>query len=193
MKTWYSIPAVIALCLATACSDTSSSSIERSTINGLPTVVATATSRAESKVEAVDYANRSIALQGSDGVTQIFKVAPSVRNFAQIRKGDTVKVEYAHRVAASVRKTSDAPTTTMLDSVELADLGKKPGIICTRRAQIEATVESIDYATRVVRMKTTTGSMLQLTADKKLKNLEAVHAGDLVVFDYAEAISILVE
>ena len=54
-------------------------------------------------------------------------------------------------------------------------------------------MESIDYDTRVVKLKTTTGDMLTLTADKKLKDLDKVHTGDLVVFDYTEEVSITVE
>jgi hypothetical protein len=188
------LAAAITTSLLGAC-DTSSSSfdIERKTVNGLPTVVQTESSRSQARVEAVDYANRSIALQGSDGNTHIFKVQSAVRNFYQIKKGDTVKVDYASRLAASVRKTGEQPTTTVTDAVQLAELGQKPGIICTRNAQIEATVVSIDYATRNVRLKTTTGAELALTANKDLKNLENVHAGDQVVFDYREALSIQVE
>src|SRR6188768_3067377 len=193
MKLWQTISAmsILSVSLLSACQDVSSSySIDRKTVNGLPTVVAVENSTAKVDVEAVDYANRSIALRGPDGTTQIFNVSPAVRNFAQIKKGDTVHVEYASRLAASVRKTNEPPTTTTVDAVELAKLGEKPGIICTRRATVEATVQSINYETRRVDLKTTTGAMISLTADKKLKNLESVHQGDQVIFDYAEAVSI---
>jgi len=178
----------------TACNNSGSSySIDRTTVDGLPSVVATQSASAQATVEAVDYANRSIALQGPSGVTQIFTVSPAVRNFSQIKKGDVVRIEYASRLAANVHKTNEPPETTTVDAVELAELGKKPGIVCTRTAQIEATVQAIDYQTRVVKLKTTTGSEITLTADKKLKNLESVKTGDQVVFDYAEALSIKVD
>ena len=139
-----------------------------------------------------DYTNRSIALTGPDGKSQIFHVTSAVRNFAQIKKGDTVKVEYFSRLKATLRKVNEAPETTVSDAVAIAELGQKPGIVCTRNAQIEANVESIDYQTRVVKLKTVSGETLTITADKKLKNLDKVQAGDQVVFDYTEAVSITV-
>jgi hypothetical protein len=179
---------------AAGCSDTDYSySIERKTVNGLPTVTATETSTAEAKVDAVDYGNRSIALTGPSGKTEIFTVSSAVRNFSQIKKGDTVKVDYSTRIFASVRKTSDMPTTQTISSVALAELGDKPGITCWRKAIVEANVEAINYSTRVVKLRTTTGDLMILTADEKLKDLDKVHVGDQVVFDYTEAVSITVE
>ncbi len=178
----------------TGCSETNDGySIERKTVNGLPTVTATETSTAEAKVDAIDYGNRSIALTGPNGKTEIFTVSSAVRNFSQIKKGDTVKVDYASRIFASVRKTSDMPTTQTISSVQLAELGDKPGITCWRKAIVEANVEAIDYTTRVVKLRTTTGDLMTLTADQKLNNLDKVHVGDQVVFDYTEAVSITVE
>ena len=44
----------------------------------------------------------------------------------------------------------------------------------------------------MVKLKTVSGETLTITADKKLKNLDKVQAGDQVVFDYTEAVSITV-
>lgn len=194
MKAWQLTlaAAIFSSSLLTGC-NTPSSTVERSTVNGLPSVVHTESSNAKAKVVAIDYDDRSIALEGEGGETQIFRVTSAVRNFYQIKKGDSVHVSYYSRLAANVRKVSEQPTTTVIDAVQLADLGKKPGIICTRNAQVQATVSSINYQTREVKLKTTTGSEIALTADKKLPNLESVKTGDQVVFDYAEALSISVE
>lgn len=167
--------------------------VDRKTVNGLPTVTATDYSQAKAKVDAIDYSNRSIALTGPDGKTQIFYVTPAVRNFSQIKKGDTVKVEYASKLVATVRKVNTPPTSEFTNAVERADLGQKPGVTCTRQARIEANVESIDLSTRNLKLKTTTGEILSITADPRLKDLDKVHVGDQVVFEYAEAVSINVE
>jgi len=186
--------AILSASVFTACQqDGSDYTIDRKTVDGLPTVTTTETSVATAKVDAIDYTNRSIALTGSDGKTQIFHITRAVRNFSQIKKGDTVKVEYYSRLKASLRKVNEAPETTVSDSVALATLGEKPGILCTRNAQIEANVESINYETRVLKLKTTTGNIMTITADKKLKDLNKVQAGDQVVFDYTEAVSINVD
>jgi hypothetical protein len=185
--------ALLGVCLA-GCADTGNQyAIERNTVNGLPTVTATGSAKAQATVDAIDYGNRSIALTGPNGKTEIFTVSSAVRNFSQIKKGDKVSVEYFTRMYASVRKATDTLSTTVIGAVALADLGQKPGIVCVRQAIIEANVEAIDYATRVVKLKTTAGDLLTLTADPKLKDLDKVNVGDQVVFDYTEAVSITVE
>src|SRR5690348_2305776 len=133
MKMWQqSLTAtVFSAALVAGCS-TPSATIERSTVNGLPSVVHTESANAQAKVIAIDYGDRCIALEGPGGDTQIFHVTSAVRNFNQIKKGDTVRVSYYSRLAANVRKLSEPPTTTVIDAVQLADLGKKPGIVCTR-------------------------------------------------------------
>jgi hypothetical protein len=189
---WTLTTALFSAGLLAGC-NTPSVTVERSTVNGLPSVVQTQSASAEAKVLAVDYDDRSIAIEGPQGNTHIFHVTSAVRNFYQIKKGDTVRVSYYSRLAANVRKVSDPPTTTIIDAVQLADLGKKPGIVCTRHAQVEATVASINYQTRELKLKTTTGAEIALTADKKLPKLESVKTGDQVVFDYAEALAINVD
>ncbi len=169
-----------------ACEDTGEHySVERATVDGLPTVTATASAKATAIVDAVDYGNRSIALTGPNGKTEIFTVSSSVRNFNQIKKGDTVNVEYFTKMFASVRQVNEMPTTQTTQVVKLAELGEKPGIVCSRHSIIEANVVSIDYGTRVVKLKTTTGDIMTITADPKLKKrLKKVHNnGDQVVFD----------
>jgi len=144
-------------------------------------------------VEAVDYEDRSIALTGPNGKTGIFTVSPAVRNFRQIKKGDVVKVEYATMLAASVRKVGGQLPASSSTVIVPAELGQKPGVLCTRNARIEAAVESIDYTTRLVKLRTAAGDPMVFTASRELKDLDNVHAGDQVVFDYAEALSITVD
>ncbi len=180
--------------LTAACSDTGESySIERKSVNGLPTVTTTESAVAKAKVDAIDYENRSIALTGPSGKTEIFSVSSAVRNFEQVKKGDTVKVEYFNQIFASVRKVNEAPATHGVDTIARAQLGQKPGIVCSREAIVKANVEFIDYTTRMVKLRTVTGDLMSFTADEKLKDLDKVHVGDQVVFDYTEAVTITVE
>lgn len=169
---------------------TSHSTIERKSVDGLPTVTATESMTAEVKIEAVDYDNRSIALAGADGKTEIFTVSPMVRNFPQLKKGDIVKVEYHTTMVATVHKVSEAPRTELATLVMPAELGQKPGVLCMREARIEANVEAINYETRAVRLKTASGSIIKLTADKKLMDFDKVHVGDQVIFNYTETLVI---
>ncbi len=187
------LPAFMIACLA-GCADTGDRvMVERKTVNGLPTVTATQTLKAQVKVDAIDYGNRSIALTGPDGKTEIFTVTSAVRNFNQIKKGDVVNVEYFTQMFASIRKADQEPTTKLAVAVAIAELGQKPGIVCARQATVEAQVESINYTTRVVNLRTPAGDLLTFTADPKLKDLDKVHVGDRVAFEYTEAVAITVQ
>jgi len=167
--------------------------IDRSSVNGLPRMTATQSVQAEAKVEAIDYDNHSIALLSADGKTEIFQVSRFVRNFPQIKKGDLVKVDYDTRLAAAVYKVTDTPPSTEISTLVVpAPLGDKPGVLCVRQARIEATVVAINYETRAVKLQTVSGNIVSFTADKKLVDFDKVHAGDQVIFDYNETITITV-
>lgn len=192
MKKRFLCHAVLGAAMAfAACSQSNhETTIERKSVDGLPTVTETANVAATATVEAIDYDSRSIALAGSDGKTEFFQATPAVRNFNQIKKGDTVQVQYVSRLHVSLQKTPQEPVTTVAEAVSLADLGEKPGGVLYRYAQTQATVLSIDYATRVVTMRSMTGSRITLTVDKKLADFDKVKVGDTVLFNYTEALTI---
>jgi hypothetical protein len=53
-------------------------------------------------VEAIDYQNRTITLQGPQGNVKTFKVDPGVQRFNQIQKGDQVVVNYTEALLITV-------------------------------------------------------------------------------------------
>jgi hypothetical protein len=167
--------------------------VERSTVNGLPSVVATEKMSGEVKVEAIDYDNRSIALEGSDGNCEIFKLSPAVRNFNQIKKGDTVKVEYQTTVDVNVRKVGEPLAATEVVGVARAPLGEKPGLIAVRTVEVLANVEAIDYTERTVTLVGMRDKPVTIHVSPKLKSFDKVAKGDQVIFTYTESVSIEVK
>jgi len=192
MKTRFLYQAVLTAALAfAACSQNpNETTIERKSVDGLPTVTETTNESAKVTVEAIDYDSRSIALTGADGKTEFFHASPEVRNFNQIKKGDTVKVEYSTRLHVCLQTSPQAPVTDVTMAAARAELGQKPGGVLYRNVQTQATVLAIDLATRVVTLRFMTGGHITLTADKKLPDLDKVNVGDTVLFDYTEALSI---
>jgi len=185
--------AALAMAMAGCASEGSSSNIDRKTVDGLPSVTATGTSWADVKVEAVDYWDRAVALTGPDGKTHIFKVGPEVRNLNQLKKGDTVRVEYAEQLTVNVRKSNEPLSVDAMVALERSAVGSKPGMVATRIVETDTTVQRIDYDTRRVTFMGPDGNTFSLTASDKLKNLDKVKVGDRVVFTYAEAVSIQVK
>ena len=55
------------------------------------------------KVTAVDPATRTITLQGNNGNVVDVQAGPDVRNFKQIKPGDTLTLDYYESVAVDVR------------------------------------------------------------------------------------------
>ena len=102
-------------------------SIDRSSVNGLPSVTSTASSTSQVTIEAIDYDNRSIALEGPDGKSEIFTVPPEVRNFDQIKKGDVVNVQYVESMDVNVRKVGEPLSTAEAASVAAAAAGRQAG------------------------------------------------------------------
>ena len=192
MKTRFLYQATLAAALAFgACSQNANeTTIDRTSVNGLPTVTATTNESASVRVEAIDYDSRSIALAGSDGKTEFFHASPEVRNFNQIKKGDTIQVQYSNHLHVSLQTTTQAPETHITEAAARAELGEKPGGVLYRHVHTQATVLAIDHSTRVVTLRFMAGGQITLTADKKLPDLDKVNVGDVVLFDYTEALSI---
>jgi len=66
---------------------------------GTPGGVVVTTSTVTARVEAIDYANREVALKGPKGKVMAFHVADEVQGFADVRIGDTVAVAYTQALA----------------------------------------------------------------------------------------------
>ena len=115
---------------------------------------------ATAKVESVDAATRTLTLKFPDGKTRVYKVDQAVKNFDQIKAGDEVKATYAESVAIYVRKASDQPSAGVVQTVQVAPKGAKPGIIMTDTSEVVAKVESIDYANRMVTLKGPEGNLM---------------------------------
>jgi hypothetical protein len=66
---------------------------------GTPGGVMVSTMQLSARVEAIDYANREVALKGPKGNVVPLKVADDVQGLDQVKVGDTVTVAYAHALA----------------------------------------------------------------------------------------------
>ena len=158
-----------------------------------PGVVAVDVVEFTSSVEAVDYQKRTVVLKGPDGKLRTFIASKDVRNLAQVKPGDLVKVELVEEVALFVRKASDPPEATETSSVGVAPKGKKPGIILVDTAQVTAHVDAVDYQKRTITLKGTQGNVTTYKVGDAVKRLNDVKTGDQVVLRVTDALAILVE
>jgi hypothetical protein len=62
------------------------------------------TATVSATVESVDLDKRIVELRRADGSVVRIPVSPEVRRLAEVKKGDTVAVQYTRQVALSIRK-----------------------------------------------------------------------------------------
>src|SRR5215469_13199159 len=76
-------------------------------------VAGAATTEVTAKVIAVDPAQHTVTLQSASGKTRTIEVGDQVRNFDQIKVGDTVHAKYTQALALELKKGASsmaAPT-----------------------------------------------------------------------------------
>ena len=143
-------------------------------------------------VEEIDYAARTATLRGPGGNTLQIEADASVVNFAQVKKGDQIQVNYLEAVAIQVMKPEDVGAAGEATTLQVAPLGDKPGLVSSRTEQDSVVVQSIDYEARLATLQMADGALVTVEVDPSVKNLASVKPGDHIVVRRTEAIAISV-
>jgi len=120
-------------------------------------------------------------------------VGDQVRNFDQIKVGDTVHAKYTQALALELKKgasTMAAPTEEHAITPPAAP-GAKPGGTVARKVTATAEVVAIDPAKQVVTLRGPAGNEVDVEVQdpSQLKN---INKGDHVQVTYVEALAIAV-
>jgi len=143
-------------------------------------------------VEAVDAAARTVTLKNAAGELKTIPCGPEVRNFDQIKVGDTVTVKVTQ--LAEVLVTPDAKAgVARKEELEMtgAPLGEKPKGTMTATIKVQAVVDSVDYATRKVVLQGPE-QKVALTVGPDAVNFGRVKKGDSVSLKLTERTEISV-
>ena len=144
-------------------------------------------------VQAVDQATRVVTLKGSKGNVFDIKAGDEVRNLAQVKVGDQVKVKYYQSLAVEVMAPGQGPGGVQEAVVmDRAKHGEKPGGMVGNQVTVTATVEAIDKKKQTVTLKGPEGKT-RVVKVQDPKNLKNVKVGDDVVITLTEAVAISVE
>jgi len=148
---------------------------------------------ATATVKALDLATREVTLQSADGSTVQLHAGDQVRNLAQVKVGDTVRVTYYQSLAYDVTKAGEgSPGVTAAEQLARARPGEKPAGAVGRIITITATITAIDTSAGTVTLKGPEGNSVTVKA-RDPKKLERVAVGDLVNITYTEAFAIAVD
>jgi hypothetical protein len=129
-----------------------------------PGVVEAEVVQLQATVTAVDRADRAVSVRDEDGREVEVTLSDQVKNFDQIKAGDTVTMTLYEATAIFVRKAEGEPAAAEASVVQVARPGDKPAGISTDVTEITATVEDIDTAKRIVKLKGPEGKIRALRA-----------------------------
>src|SRR6516162_7386987 len=156
-------------------------------------VAGAATTVVTAKVTAVDPAQRTVTLQSASGKTRTIEVGDQVRNFDQIKVGDTVHAKYTQALALELKKGGGnlaAPTEEAAVTPPPAP-GAKPGGTVARKVTATAEVVSVDTAKQMVTLRGPEGNEVDVEAQDP-NQLQNIKKGDHVQVTYVEALAIKV-
>ena len=138
-------------------------------------------------VEEVNAKTRVAKLRTQDGRLVSLKVSPEVKNLAQVKKGDTLVLDYVEAVEFEVRKPTpeeEALAGVGIDVAAAAEKGEKPAAaLASERIDI-LVVESIDKKKELITLRGPQGFVT--VKSKYPKNLKEIKTGDTVVVKSSE-------
>ncbi len=146
----------------------------------------------EAQVAEVNKKTRELKLKTKDGETTSLKVGPEVENFAQIKKGDMLKVRYLESLTLELKKGAGEPIVVS-DTSDLlrAQPGKKPGAMTIDKISAVGTITKIDKKTQNVTVK---GPKRTVVIHVQKKDVfDKLKKGDQIEATYIEAMAISVE
>lgn len=143
-------------------------------------------------VEAVDAANRIVALKGPGGDLVALRVGPEVQSLDQIQIGDLVVVRYVEALTLELKKGGTGiPQRTDLNVAGTARPGERPAAGAAREVHVTADVIATDPQTQVVTLRGPTRIVDLKVHDPR--QFELAKVGDQVEATYIEAVVISVE
>jgi len=140
-------------------------------------------------ITAIDPKTRDITLKGPQGNEVTVTAGPEVKNFAQMKVGDKVDVEYIEALTLELKKGGgQAVAKTESAGAARAAPGQAPGGIVGRQVKVVADVVAVDKEKSMVTLKGP-----QRTVELKVqdpKQLALIAKGDQVEATYTEAVAI---
>src|SRR5262245_45669481 len=143
-------------------------------------------------VTAINKDTRALTLKRANGNTLEVVAGPEVRNFDQIKVGDSVVVQYARALTIELQKTSGPRKTTESESAARAKLGEQPAGAVGKRVTVVADVIDVNPTKKTITLKGRNNRVVELDVQNP-EQFKVVKKGDQVQIDYVEAVAVSVE
>ncbi|MNK84881.1 hypothetical protein D3C87_1047420 [compost metagenome] len=146
----------------------------------------------EAEVVDVNKKTRDIKFKTKDGETTSVKAGNEVENFAQIKKGDKLKVRYLESLTLELKKGGGNPVVVS----ETSDLirsfpGEKPGGMAIEQVTAMGTITKLDKKTQEVTVK---GPKKTVVIHVQKKDVfDTLKKGDQIEATYVEALAVSIQ
>jgi hypothetical protein len=144
-------------------------------------------------VVGIDKATRTVTLKGANG--DVFDIAASdqVKNFEQIKVGDTVVARYAQALTLELKKTKvTAGDPVVREEAAKAKAGERPAVVGARQVTVIADVVAVDAKASTITLKGPRGKVVVLDVQNP-DQFKVVKKGDQIEVTYTEALALSVE
>ena len=160
-----------------------------------PPVVASSTREIVGAVDRVDARTRTIVVRGPDDKPQTLQLGPEVRNFAQIRRGDRVRVQFEEAVAVRMAAPGTRLEPETVVGAARAEPGARPGVGAAAATRARVRITAVDAANNTVSFvgPSRQERTVVVRAPELREFLKTLKPGDRVDVAYAEAAAIRVE
>jgi Cu/Ag efflux protein CusF len=142
-------------------------------------------------ITAIDAATRDVTLKGPQGNEVVVTAGPEVKNFANMKVGDQVDVEFLEALTLELKKGGGLVVQrTDKEGAKGAKPGEKPAGVVGRQVTIVADVVGLDPAKQTVTLKGP-----QRTVDLRIPDPEQfkrIAKGDQVEATFTQAVAIAV-
>jgi len=145
------------------------------------------------QVVALDKATRTVTLKGPQGNTVEVVAGDEVKNFAQIKVGDFVVVEFVQSLSLELQKAkTGASGITTQSAAATAKPGERPAAAAGREVTAIAKVTAVNQKAKTISLKGPRGNVVTLDVQNP-DQFKVVKVGDEVLVTYTEAVAISVE
>jgi len=142
------------------------------------------------EITAIDVANRTVSIKGPKGNIAEMQVDPAVKNLAQVKVGDRVRLTYRIGVALALLKGGDGIREKVeTDAAAVAAPGKRPGGIVAQRTTLVANVMAVDAKRHIVTLQGTSGQLVDVKV-RDAKALQDVKVGDQVAASITRSLAL---
>jgi len=145
----------------------------------------------QAKITKIDARTREVTLKGPRGHEVTIEAGPEVKNFAKLKVGDTVDVQYVESLVLELKKGGGKPVErTEEKAMTSAKPGETPGAAGGRRVTVVGDVVAVDTAAKIVTVKGPKRTVDLHVEDPE--QLKLIAKGDQVQATYTEAAAISV-